>query len=66
MEIRIKSFNGVLPDYLKVDKQYSVISGYVVDGDYFVTVEGGMAVPVNTSLKGCRHLNGGSWEVVND
>ena len=66
MKIRIKTHNGELPSYLTVGKVYDVVDGYVVSGDIFVRVDMGMCIPVNLTLDNCRHLNGGSWEVVSD
>lgn len=61
MKVKIKSFNGELPSYLTVDKEYSV---YMHDSEWgIINLGGGHIIRINC-LKYCNHLNGGSWEVV--
>lgn len=60
MKVKIKSFNGELPDYFTEGEEYQAInedkySMYVVDNN------GDSAFCL---FDDCSHLNGGSWEVV--
>ena len=64
MKVRIKSFNGELPEYLTDGKVYEVTnydsnldSGYVVDD---------LGSKIITILNKTAHLNGGSWEVIDE
>ncbi len=66
MKIKIKTFNGELPDYLVEDKSYELMEGYIINDDIFAKVEMGMVIPIHSSLKNCRHLNGGTWEIHNE
>lgn len=60
MKIKIKNFNGELPDYLTMGKVYDfnktgLKSGYIYydDGSYdYIFIDKS------------NHLNGGSWEIV--
>lgn len=60
MKVRIKNFNGELPEYLTEGKAYE----YKEIKEYcgLVTVDNGC--DYFTYLNGSAHLNGGSWEVV--
>ena len=59
MKVKIKSFNGELPDYLTLGKKYKVsqlsdcLFGFVSDDGRRM-----LATFINSA-----HLNGGSWEV---
>lgn len=63
MKIRIKS--GDCPSYLTVGKVYEVCE--IFDGDksagWIITDNGRQAF---IKVKHSSHLNGGSWEIVND
>lgn len=65
MKIRIKS--GYCPSYLTVGKVYG-IEYMNKEGKYFIlcdfTFDNSEYVCI--SLDNCKHLNGGSWEIVND
>lgn len=61
MKVKIKSFNGVLPEYLTIDKEYEVHDVVTVSNQEFFNIiaDNGSMVSV------CHHdLNGGSWEVI--
>ena len=62
MKIKIKSFNGELPSYLTVGKVYkaSRLSNYLF---WFRSDDGRSML---ATFKQSAHLNGGSWEVVNE
>ncbi len=60
MKIKIKSYNGELPDYLTLDKEYEFTPLKSYCG--LVTVDNGLEY--FTYLVGTSHLQGGSWEVV--
>ena len=65
MKLKIKSFNGELPNYLTVGKVYE--STYSFDGDIelpYIYSDDGSFILLCTYE--CDHLNGGSWEVVDD
>lgn len=63
MKVKIKSFNGELPSYLTVGKEYEVDCFFegnkllpcILDDDNYLIV---------LIKNRCSHLNGGSWEVV--
>lgn len=62
MKIKIKSFNGELPDYLTDGKEYHVFSR----GSFGVVTccgDDGFFFHASTQAPSDR-LNGGSWEVV--
>ena len=58
MKVRIKS--GECPSYLTVGKFYEVVG---VDADSIVN---DMKTWIPIDISNCKHLNGGSWEVVDD
>ena len=62
MKVKIKSFNGDLPSYLTLGKEYKIeelsddgFGCYIVDDD---------GVVIFTTIHSTNHLNGGSWEIV--
>ena len=62
MKVKIKSFNGDLPSYLTLGKEYKIeelgddgFGCYIVDDDGEV---------IFTTIHSTNHLNGGSWDVV--
>lgn len=60
MKVKIKSFNGELPSYLTVGKEYHISgcsdkSKIIYDNDNQRTF---------ICIECCRHLNGGSWEII--
>lgn len=63
MKVKIKSFNGNLPEYLTLDKEYDVwttsemFSQGIADDMFNRRV-------ISLSLKECHLLNGGDWEEV--
>ena len=62
MKIKIKSYNGELPDYLTIDKEYGVLEYYEdVDGFSIVDDQEDKIYTLRTST---RHLDGGEWEIV--
>lgn len=63
MKVKIKSFNGELPDYLTLDKLYKVEE--VLDVHLFsVDDDNGDTMIIFTEE--CDFLNGGSWGIVNE
>lgn len=61
MKIKIKSYNGDLPSYLTVGKEYIVVD--VTDCfNRTLLINSGIEIHINN----CEHLNGGCWEVVNE
>lgn len=64
MKIRIKSFNGELPDCLTAGKIYDVVK--MPDSMHRVVIndDNGNRMPTNLYKSG--YLNGGSWEIVDD
>ena len=63
MKIRIKSFNGELPSYLMLDKEYQVMQESEYFHQYVIDDEDDA---VFFDLHNCPHLNGGSWEIVSE
>ena len=62
MKIKIKSYNGELPNYLTLDKEYEVLEcDDDVDGFSIVDDQGAIIYTLRTSI---RHLDGGEWEIV--
>lgn len=62
MKIRIKTYNGELPSYLTVGKEYDVIHGCGI----YLDISGDDGCPVFVDINDCGHLNGGSWEVCDE
>ena len=63
MKVKIKHFNGKLPEYLTLGKIYKVEE--VLDVHLFlVGDDNGEGLVVFT--EDCGFLNGGSWEVINE
>lgn len=68
MKVRIKSFNGNLPDYLTLGKLYDVTNpddDFFSAGLYYITDDYNNDACL-ICLKDCGHLNGGEWEVVDE
>ena len=63
MKIKIKSFNGDLPSYLSSEQSYE-IEHIDHEGRHFICTE--QVEYVCVTLDNCKHLNGGSWEVVDE
>lgn len=62
MKVKIKEYFGELPDYLTPCKTYEFTK--LKDYCGLVTVDNDLEY--FTYLTGTHHLNGGSWEVVNE
>ena len=65
MKIRIKTYNGELPSYLTMGREYLVhqtIKNRIVNR---ITNDRGHLISINLNY-GCVYLNGGSWEVVSE
>ena len=63
MKVKIKSFNGILEDFLTLDKLY------VVDerlDTYLLSVKDDNGETMIIYTKDCGFLNGGEWEVVDE
>ena len=65
MKVKIKSFNGELPDYLTLGKEYEVVS-FLLDGGNCPRIVNDDGFKLILCLYSCDYLNGGSWEVVNE
>ena len=63
MKVKIKSFNSELPSYLTVGKEYEVIAGMDSYGVAQIKTDDGCICDIQM-IAHSRHLNGGSWEVV--
>lgn len=67
MKVKIKSFNGNLPEYLTLGKLYDVINPddeFFSDRLYYITDDyNGYCL---IYLEDCEFLNGGEWEVVDE
>lgn len=62
MKVKIKSFNGELPEYLTEGRVYNVDSVSKTGCLFWAFSDDGQ---LDCYLfNGCEHLNGGSWEVV--
>jgi hypothetical protein len=61
MKVKIKSFNGELPDYLTAGKEYPLDAVDAYYGGYIHDDNGKRLFIV---IEDCASLNGGSWEVV--
>ena len=64
MKIKIKSFNGELPSYLSVNNEYE-IEHIDKDGSYHIYIRS-IDDYACIKMENCKHLSGGSWEVVNE
>ena len=60
MKVKIKSFNGKIPNYLTEDKEYQVIAS---DGKGFEILDD-MDEWLYTRFEDSYFLNGGDWEIV--
>lgn len=63
MKIKIKSFNGELPSYLTVGKVYEVDC---VESFTSVSITSDLNKFTVVRITNCPHLNGGSWEIVDE
>lgn len=61
MKVKIKSFNGELPSYLTVGKVYGVADSF---DDRVLVIQSDINSIIHIGFDYCRHLNGGSWEIV--
>lgn len=59
MKVRIKHFNGELPSYLTLDKVYDFDTEYCE-----IETDDGFNLLI--ILDDCEHLNGGSWEIIEE
>lgn len=60
MKVRIKSFNGDLPEYLTESKEYEVKPR----SEYTFILEDDEGDLWMCLFNNCPNLNGGSWEVI--
>ena len=63
MKIRIKTYNGELPSYFTVGKVYEATPSQSGLGATFFNDDGDESY---ATLHNSAHLDGGSWEVVNE
>lgn len=62
MKVRIKSFNGELPSYLTLGKEYEVVDNL---SEHVVSCIGDDGFRFDACINGIsQRLNGGSWEIV--
>lgn len=67
MKVRIKSFNGELPDYLTLGKEYEIVETNTFPRQYDIQyIKDDLSRLITINLKSSRCLNGGSWEIVNE
>lgn len=64
MKVKIKSFNGKLPDYLTSGKEYGVLEAEYLGFYNLYSIYDDEDVIRIVSTTGCYYLDGGSWEVV--
>ena len=64
MKIRIKSFNGELPEYLTAGRIYDVVK--MPDSMHRVVINDNNGNRMSTNLYKSGYLNGGSWEIVDE
>jgi hypothetical protein len=62
MKIKIKTYNGELPSYLTVGKVYEVEIRWF--NRKCIMDDTGYSLSFN--IENCNHLNGGSWEIINE
>ena len=62
MKIKIKTYNGELPSYLTVGRVYEVNQR----SDYTFILEDDTGYSLSFNIENCNHLNGGSWEIINE
>lgn len=61
MKVKIKTYNGELPDYLTAEKTYPVLKKITINGQVFFNI----ISDSKNMISVCSHdLNGGSWEFV--
>ena len=63
MKIKIKIYNGKLPEYLTTDGVYRVQQECELSPQ-FIYDDTGSGTRVYFLMGNCPHLNGGTWEVV--
>ena len=64
MKVKIKSFNGNLPNYLTLGKLYEVIGNNFASGLCYILDD--YNDPCLIYLEDCSYLNGGEWEIVDE
>ena len=66
MKVKIKSFNGNLPDYLTLGKHYDVIEPdeFLGDGLYYILDDYEDSCLIY--FEDCGYLNGGEWEIFDE
>lgn len=65
MKVRIKSVCGELPEYLTMSKEYRV-SGRNVFNEFLIRDDNRNRIYIHSSTIDHIHLNGGSWEIINE
>lgn len=63
MKVRIKTFNGELPDYLTIKKIY-IVGQFIENGCQMPYIIDDLDDKSFIDINRCTHLNGGSWEIV--
>lgn len=62
MKVKIKSFNGELPYYLTLHKEYELDVNIIGNG--WIIDDSGIECYIR--MDDCSHLNDGSWEIVEE
>lgn len=60
MKVKIKTYNGALPSYFTLGKEYIVVD----DMHESAVIRDDKLNEVDIMFFNCPHLNGGLWEVV--
>ena len=63
MKVKIKSFNGELPEYLTLGKEYKVVTPMNYLGLAQIYTDDGFLCDIQLLRKSNR-LNGGYWELI--
>ena len=63
MKVRVRSFNGSLPEYLSEGKVYKVVC-FCENEEKHPCILADNNRHIVLLLKHCGHLKGGSWEIV--
>lgn len=68
MKVRIKSFNSELRNHLTLGKNYVVIKKhyYGCNNDFDISIISDNGIEIYSLINNSAHLNGGSWEIVNE
>lgn len=65
MKVSIKTFNGEFPEYLTEGKECHV-GGRNGFNEFLIRDDNRNRIYIHSSMIDHTHLNGGSWEIVNE